>query len=56
MMEDGKSRIASLSEDEMGYLHAKSLTQDGRPVTFTEEGTILVVICRNLFQLVVKPH
>ncbi len=43
MMEDGKSRIASLSEDEMGYLHAKSLTQDGRPVTFTEEGTILVV-------------
>jgi len=43
MMEDGKSRIASLSEDEMGYLHAKSLTQDGQPVTFTEEGTILVV-------------
>ncbi|MEC3963918.1 M1 family metallopeptidase [Flagellimonas halotolerans] len=43
MMEDGKSRIASLSEDEMGYLHAKSLAQDGQPVTFTEEGTILVV-------------
>ena len=43
MMEDGKSRIAPLSEDEMGYLHAKSLTQDGQPVTFTEEGTILVV-------------
>ena len=43
MMEDGKSRIASLSESEMGYLHATSLTQDGQPVTFTEEGTILVV-------------
>lgn len=43
MMEDGKSRIASLSESEMGYLHAKSLTQDGQPVSFTEEGTILVV-------------
>ncbi|WP_421808403.1 M1 family metallopeptidase [Flagellimonas sp.] len=43
MMEDGNSRIASLSESEMGYLHATSLTQDGRPVTFTEEGTILVV-------------
>ncbi|WP_437396101.1 M1 family metallopeptidase [Flagellimonas lutimaris] len=43
MMEDGKSRIAPLSEDEMGYLHAKTLTQDGQPVTFTEEGTILVV-------------
>ncbi|HKL91082.1 MAG TPA: hypothetical protein VJ880_07865, partial [Allomuricauda sp.] len=43
MMEGEKSRIASLSDDEMGYLHAKSLTQDGQPVTFTEEGTILVV-------------
>nr|WP_288977817.1 M1 family metallopeptidase [uncultured Allomuricauda sp.] len=43
MMVDGKSRIASLSESEMGYLHAESLTQDGQPVSFTEEGTILVV-------------
>ncbi|MEY8781532.1 M1 family metallopeptidase [Allomuricauda sp. XS_ASV26] len=43
MMEGDKSRIASLSEDEIGYLHAKTLTQDGQPVRFTEEGTILVV-------------
>lgn len=43
MVENGKSRIASLSEDEIGYLHVKSLTQDGQPVSFTEEGTILVV-------------
>ncbi|MAU14671.1 MAG: peptidase M1 [Muricauda sp.] len=43
MMENGKSRIASLTEDEIGYLHVKSLTQDGQPVSFTEEGTILVV-------------
>ncbi|NAY91701.1 M1 family peptidase [Muricauda sp. JGD-17] len=43
MMEDGKSRIASLSESEMGYIHATSLTQDGQPVAFHEEGTILVV-------------
>ena len=43
MMVDGKSRIASLSESEMGYLHTESLTQDGQPVSFTEEGTILVV-------------
>nr|WP_297786942.1 M1 family metallopeptidase [uncultured Allomuricauda sp.] len=43
MMEDGKSRIASLSESEMGYLHVKSLTQDGQTVSFAEEGTILVV-------------
>lgn len=43
MMEGDKSRIASLSEDEIGYLHAKTLTQDGQPVDFTEEGTILVV-------------
>ncbi|MEZ4809801.1 MAG: M1 family metallopeptidase [Allomuricauda sp.] len=43
MMENGKSRIASLSEGEMGYLHVQSLTQDGQPVSFNEEGTILVV-------------
>ncbi len=43
MMEGDKSRIASLSEDEIGYLHAKTLTQDGQSVDFTEEGTILVV-------------
>ncbi len=43
MVEDGESRIASLSESEMGYLHVKSLTQDGQPVSFKEEGTILVV-------------
>ncbi|UII77675.1 M1 family metallopeptidase [Flagellimonas sp. HMM57] len=43
MMADGKSRIASLSETEMGYLHVQSLTQDGSTVSFNEEGTILVV-------------
>ncbi len=43
MMANGKSRIAELSESEMGYLHAESLTQDGTPVSFSEEGTILVV-------------
>ncbi|WP_222982570.1 M1 family metallopeptidase [Flagellimonas meishanensis] len=43
MMQDGKSRISSLSESEMGYLHVKSLTQDGQSVSFAEEGTILVV-------------
>lgn len=43
MMADGKSRISTLSESEMGYLHAQTLTQDGQPVTFREEGTILVV-------------
>ncbi|TAI47615.1 M1 family metallopeptidase [Flagellimonas allohymeniacidonis] len=43
MMENGESRISKLSESEMGYLHATSLTQDGVPVEFQEEGTILVV-------------
>lgn len=43
MMEDGKSRIASLTEDEMGHLHVKTLKHDGQPVKFVEEGTILVV-------------
>ena len=43
MMENGVSRISTLSESEMGYLHAESLTQDGQAVSFSEEGTILVV-------------
>lgn len=42
MMADGKSRIATLNPDEIGYLRAESLTQDGLKVPFTLEGTILV--------------
>ncbi|CAZ95733.1 M1 family metallopeptidase [Zobellia galactanivorans] len=38
-----KSRIASLKESEIGYLHVNSLTQDGVKVDFVEEETILVV-------------
>ena len=38
-----KSRIASLTETEIGYLHATSLKQDGTTVTYNEEGTVLVV-------------
>jgi len=40
---DKESRIASLSESEIGYLHPESLTQDGQKVSFNEEGTVLVV-------------
>ncbi|MEP2238379.1 MAG: M1 family metallopeptidase [Maribacter sp.] len=40
---DKKSRIASLTDSEIGYLHATSLTQDGSKVSFSEEGTVLVV-------------
>lgn len=47
MMVNGKSRIAALSESEMGYLHVQSLTQDGSAVSFNEEGTILVVDLAN---------
>jgi len=43
MMNGEKSRISSLSESEQGYLHVLALTQDGSPVSFEEEGTILVV-------------
>ena len=43
MMADGKSRIASLSPEEIGYLRVTSLTQDNQAVSFVEEGTILVV-------------
>lgn len=41
--EDKKSRIASLTESEIGYLHAVTLKQDGQTVSFEEEGTVLVV-------------
>ncbi|MFS4492696.1 M1 family metallopeptidase [Maribacter sp. 2308TA10-17] len=37
------SRIATLSESEIGYLHPTSLKQDGVDVKFNEEGTVLVV-------------
>ncbi|WP_124979192.1 M1 family metallopeptidase [Nonlabens xiamenensis] len=37
------SRIASLSPNEQGYLHVNNMTQDGRAVQASEEGTILVV-------------
>ncbi len=43
MTEDGKSRIAALSENEIGYLHPSSLTQDGQNVDYNEQGTILTV-------------
>nr|WP_299071784.1 M1 family metallopeptidase [uncultured Allomuricauda sp.] len=47
MLNEGKSRIAALSESEMGHLHVQSLTQDGAAVSFNEEGTILVVDLAN---------
>ncbi|WP_289039277.1 M1 family metallopeptidase [uncultured Zobellia sp.] len=41
--EQKNSRIAVLKDNEIGYLHATSLTQDGVKVNFVEEETILVV-------------
>ncbi|MCK0189719.1 M1 family metallopeptidase [Arenibacter sp. F20364] len=43
MMTDGKSRIASLSPEEIGFLRVTSLKQDNQAVSYVEEGTILVV-------------
>ena len=43
MSEQKTSRIADLSEAEMGYLHPISLTQDGAKVNYVEEETVLVV-------------
>ena len=37
------ARIEKLSPDEIGYLHAASLLQDGSPLSFQEEETLLVV-------------
>ncbi len=41
--EDKSSRIADLTESEIGYLHPTSLKQDAVDVQFNEEGTVLVV-------------
>ncbi|MDC0008208.1 M1 family metallopeptidase [bacterium] len=41
--EEKGSRISPLTESEIGYLHATSLTQDGAALSFNEEGTVLVV-------------
>lgn len=43
MFVDGKSRIAGLTPDKIGYLRVTDLTQDGEKVSFTEKGTVLVV-------------
>ncbi|MCM4172478.1 M1 family peptidase [Arenibacter sp. TNZ] len=43
MMEEGKSRIASLTQEEIGFLRVSSLTQDNQAVSYLEEGTVLVV-------------
>ncbi len=43
MFTNAQSRIASLNPDEIGYLRASSLTQDGESVSFSLEGTILEV-------------
>ena len=41
--DDKKSRIATLSNEEMGFLHPSSLSQDGQKLDYEEEGTVLVV-------------
>ncbi len=38
-----RDRISKLSEDEIGYIKVKSLTQDGKPVKYEIVGTILEV-------------
>ncbi|ALM08506.1 peptidase M1 [Sediminicola sp. YIK13] len=50
MFVDGKSRIASLTPEEIGYLKVSSLTQDGAATSFVEEGTVLVVELANPIQ------
>ncbi len=40
---DKTSRIATLNQSEIGYLHATSIKQDGVQLSFNEEGTVLVV-------------
>jgi hypothetical protein len=44
MVEDKKSRISPLSPDEIGFLDVKNLLQNGKPVNFTIDGTVLQAI------------
>ncbi len=43
MVENGESRIAKLGPEEIGYLRAETLMQDGQSVSYQLEGTVLVV-------------
>ncbi len=43
MMANKKSRIASLKPEEIGFLRVTALQQDSLQVSYTEQGTILVV-------------
>ncbi|MEM7380731.1 MAG: M1 family metallopeptidase [Bacteroidota bacterium] len=43
MFADGKSRIADLTPEEIGYLRASSLKQDGKDLSYSLEGTVLEV-------------
>jgi len=44
MSVNGQSRIANLTPEEIGYLRASSLKQDGENVSFSLEGTVLEVL------------
>lgn len=41
---DKKSRISTLTDDQIGYLHISDVTQDGQQVSFNEEGTIAKIV------------
>ncbi|WP_411029358.1 M1 family metallopeptidase [Spongiimicrobium sp. 3-5] len=47
MFVDNKSRIADLSNEDMGFLTVSSLLQDGAATSFKEEGTVLEVTLQN---------
>ncbi|CDF81271.1 peptidase, M1 family [Formosa agariphila KMM 3901] len=50
MMENGKSRISTLKPNETGYIKINSLKQNGNPITYQTEGTILEVKLKNPIQ------
>ncbi len=43
MFTTGQSRISALKENEIGFLHANSLKQDGKELDYKLEGTVLEV-------------
>lgn len=44
MMEDKKSRISPLGPNEIGFIEVKNLLQNGKPINFTVDGTVLQAI------------
>jgi hypothetical protein len=48
-------RISKLKDDEIGFQHIQSLKQDGKPLSYKTDGTILEVTLASRYCLTAKP-